>query len=67
MPEDVSVTGFGGYYSSEILNPPLTSIRFDVETGSYVCVETILKMNEDKPVSQKQVIGFKFIEGKSVK
>lgn len=67
IPEDVSVTGFGGYDSSEILNPPLTSIRFDVETGSYVCVETILKMNEDKPVSQKQVIGFKFIEGKSVK
>lgn len=67
IPEDVSVTGFGGYDSSEILTPPLTTIKFDVETASFVCVDTILKMTEDKPVSKKQVTGFKFIEGKSVK
>lgn len=67
IPEDVSVTGFGGYDTSEILNPPLTTIKFDVETSAYVCADTILKMNDDEPVSKKQVIGFKFIEGKSIK
>lgn len=67
IPEDVSVTGFGGYETSEILNPPLTTVKFDVETSAYVCADTILKMSEEEPVSKKQVIGFKFIEGKSVK
>lgn len=65
IPEDVMVTGFGGYDVSEILSPSLTTIRFDVENASYTCADTILKMIDDKPVSQMQVIGYEIIQGES--
>ena len=67
IPEDLSVTGFGGYDTSEILTPPLSTIRFDVETAACVCADTILKIRQGEPVSKTQLIGYRFIEGKSVK
>lgn len=67
IPEDISITGFGGYETSEILTPPLTTIRFDLRAVACVGVETILKMINEKPVSKMQIISYKFIEGGSVK
>lgn len=67
IPEDLSVTGFGGYDTSEILTPPLTTIRFDVETAACVCADTILKIRQGEPVSKTQLIGYHFIEGQSVR
>lgn len=67
IPEDLSVTGFGGYDTSEILTPPLTTIRFDVETAACVCADTILRMRQGEPVSKTQLIGYRMIEGQSVR
>ena len=66
IPQDISVTGFGGYDTSELLTPPLTSIRFDSETEACVCADTVLKMFREEPVSKTQLIGYRFIEGGSV-
>ena len=66
IPEDISVTGFGGYDTSEVLTPPLTSIRFDFETEACVCADTVLKMFRGEPVSKTQLIGYHFVEGGSV-
>lgn len=66
IPEDVSVVGFGGYETNELLNPPLTSVRFDAETQAVICAETVLKMHRGEPVSAKQLIGYHFLEGGSV-
>ena len=66
IPEDLSVAGFGGYDTSEILTPSLTTIRFDVETAACVCADTILKMRSGEPVSKTQLIGYHFIEGNSI-
>ena len=66
IPEDISVTGFGGYDTSEVLTPPLTSIRFDFETKACVCADTVLKMFRGEPVSKTQLIGYHFVEGGSV-
>ncbi len=67
IPEDVSVTGFGGYDESSLLTPELTTIKFDSYAMGYLGAETILKIIEEEPVSKKQVVGYEFIEGKSVK
>lgn len=67
IPEDLSVTGFGGYETNELLIPPLTTIRFDAETQAVICAETVLKMSRGEPVSQKQLIGYHFLEGGSVR
>lgn len=66
IPEDISVTGFGGYETSELLAPPLTTLRFDAETQAVVCADTVLKMIQGDPVSPKQLVGYHFIEGGSV-
>ena len=66
IPQDISVTGFGGYDTNEVLTPPLTSIRFDFETEACVCADTVLRMFRGEPVSKTQLIGYRFIEGGSV-
>lgn len=66
IPEDVAVTGFGGYETNELLLPPLTSVRFDAETQAILCAETALKMVRQEPVGQKQIIGYRILEGGSV-
>ena len=67
IPQDLSVTGFGGYETNELMIPPLTTIRFDAETQAVICAETVLKMSRGEPVSQKQLIGYHFLEGGSVR
>ena len=67
IPEDVSVTGFGGYDESSLLTPELSTIKFDSYAMGYLGAETILKMIKEEPVSKKQVVDYEFIEGKSVK
>ena len=67
IPDDVSVVGFGGYDESTLLNPELTTLKFDSYGMGYFGAETILKMIQKKRVSKKQVVDYEFIEGKSVK
>lgn len=67
IPEDVSVTGFGGYDESSLLTPELTTLKFDSYGMGYLGAETILKMIKGKPVSKKQIVEYEFIEGTSVK
>ena len=66
IPQDISVTGFGGYDTSELLTPPLTSIRFDAEAEACICADTVLRMLRGEPVSKTQLIGYRFVEGGSV-
>lgn len=67
IPEDVSVVGFGGYDESTLLNPELTTLKFDSYRMGEVGAETILKMIQEEPVAKQQVIEYEFIEGHSVK
>ena len=67
IPEDVSVTGFGAYDTSEVVTPPLTTVGFDVEAAACVCADTVLKMHRGEPVSKTQLIGYTFVEGESVR
>lgn len=67
IPEDISVIGFGGYEVSSILTPKLTTIKFDADIAGYLAGETILKMQQNQPVSKTQVVDYHFIEGNSVK
>lgn len=67
IPEDLSVTGFGAYETSEIVSPPLTTVRFDVEAAACVCADTVLRMYRGEPVSKTQLIGYTFVEGESVR
>lgn len=66
IPEDVSVTGFGDYETSELLRPPLTTIRLDLENWGELSAETMLQMIQGKPVSRLQMNSYHLIKRESV-
>lgn len=66
IPEEVSVTGFGDYETSELLRPPLTTVRLDLENWGEISAETMLQMVQKKPVSKLLVNSFTLVERESV-
>ncbi len=67
IPQEVSVAAFGGYDESALLTPELTTLKFDSYGMGYLGAETILKMIAGELVSKKQIVGYEFIEGGSVR
>ena len=67
IPDDISVTGFGDYETSELLTPPMTTVRFDLKTRGESSAETLLQMIQDKPVSRLQVNGYQLMPRGSVR
>lgn len=65
IPDDISVTGFGGYSISEVMQPQLCTIKFDYEDEGTVAAETICKMIRQEPV-ESHVVNFQMKSGKSV-
>lgn len=64
---DISLSGFGGYEVSEIINPSLTTIKFHNDKVGNVAANSIINMINGKEVPDIQVIGFEFIKGNSIK
>ncbi len=67
IPEDVSIVGFGSYRYSSLMNPPLNSIRFKNKEAGEQCAQTIIEMIMGAKVDYRQLIGFEFIEGESIR
>ncbi len=65
IPEDISVAGFGGHETSELLTPPLCTIGFNYEEEGTAAAQTMVDMIQGNPV-QSHKIGFYFREGNSV-
>lgn len=66
IPEDVSVTGFGDYETSELLRPPLTTIRLNLESWGEISAETMLQMIQGRPVSKLQMNSYELMKRGSV-
>lgn len=66
VPEDVSIIGFGGYETSKLLSPSMTTIRFENELAGQICASTLISMIEEQPVAPLQTLGFHFQKGGSV-
>ncbi len=66
IPDEVSVTGFGDYETSELLRPPLTTVRLDLENWGEISAEMMLQMVQKKPVSKLLVNSYALIERESV-
>ena len=67
MPDDVSIFGFGSYRYSSLMNPPLDSIRFDNKEAGERCGQTIIEMIAGIEVDYRQLIGFEYIKGNSIR
>ncbi|MGL5544434.1 MAG: LacI family DNA-binding transcriptional regulator [Cetobacterium sp.] len=66
IPEEISVVGFGGYKVSDLIVPPLTTIKFFNELTGELAANSIVKLIINEKVEKLQSIGFQFLERKSV-
>ncbi|MDZ5713335.1 LacI family DNA-binding transcriptional regulator [Jeotgalibacillus haloalkalitolerans] len=67
IPEDISVSGFGGYTVSKMIHPSLVTVEFDYQETGYLAASTIVKLMQSEEVDQLQRPHFKIREGESVK
>lgn len=67
IPDDISVSGFGGYEVSSLVVPSLCTIRFDNELSGEMAGKTMLQLIKYESVAPIQLIGYTLIKGNSVK
>lgn len=67
IPEDISIIGFGGQETSEMLIPQATTIQFDPPQMGVLSANAMLSMLRGEEVQQVQRVPFTFVEGESVK
>lgn len=66
VPEDLSITGFGGYEITEMLNPGLTTVQFFYKEAGGMAADKIVQLVNEEEIQMLSVSGFKIIERESV-
>jgi LacI family sucrose operon transcriptional repressor len=66
VPEDLSVTGFGGYEVTEIIHPSLTTVKFFYKEAGQVAAQSMVRLLNSEEVSPLILSKFKIIERESV-
>ena len=67
IPDDISVISFGGYEIDEIIEPELSTIKFDSFNAGVSAANTLINLINKIKVEKVFYVDYKFIEGKSVK
>lgn len=67
IPDDISVISFGGYEIDEIIEPELSTIKFDSFNAGVSAANTLINLINNIKVEKVFYIDYTFIEGKSVK
>ncbi|MED4017904.1 LacI family DNA-binding transcriptional regulator [Sutcliffiella cohnii] len=67
VPEDISLTGFGGYVYSTFTEPRLTTIKFMHKETGHLAAKTMISIINGEEVPSVQKADFTLLEGNSVK
>lgn len=67
IPQDISIVGFGGLETSEMLVPKATTIQFNPAMTGQLSADAMLSMLRGVEVQHIQYVPFTFVEGESVK
>ncbi|WP_297204699.1 LacI family DNA-binding transcriptional regulator [uncultured Brachyspira sp.] len=67
IPDDISVISFGGYEIDEIIEPQLSTIKFDSLNAGVRTANTLLELINNNKTDKIYYIDYQFIEGSSVK
>ena len=68
IPEDISVVGFDDLPGAKLFNPPLTTIRQDVDQKAHLVVDMLCRHIKDKTLPpERTIIGVNLVERRSVK
>lgn len=66
IPQDLSVTGFGGYDVTEIIHPGLTTAKFFYKRAGKKAAEIIVDLINEKQIGKLNISHFEIIERESV-
>ncbi|WP_054955349.1 LacI family DNA-binding transcriptional regulator [Paenibacillus dakarensis] len=66
IPEQLSVTGFGGYDITEVIHPSLTTVKYGYSTAGKLAAKNIMRLVSDKEVEPLTVMGCDLLIRESV-
>ncbi|CAJ1002306.1 MULTISPECIES: LacI family DNA-binding transcriptional regulator [Bacillales] len=66
IPQDVSITGFGGYDVTEIIHPGLTTVKLFFKEAGKMAAQHIVKLINEEEVPKRTLSKFEIIERESV-
>lgn len=67
IPGDLSIMSFRGYEFGELMEPQLATVRFENEEAGIIATRTLIQMCRREPAARKEVPGWRFEPGASVK
>lgn len=67
IPNDLSITGFGGYEMAEMIHPGLTTAKFYYKNAGNLAARKILSLIRGEDTPMKTVSGFEIIYRESVR
>jgi LacI family sucrose operon transcriptional repressor len=66
VPEDLSITGFGGYEVTEITHPSITTAKFNYKEAGVLAAKNIVKLVNNEEIEKITVSNFDMIIRESV-
>jgi LacI family sucrose operon transcriptional repressor len=66
VPADLSITGFGGYEVTEMLNPGLTTAKFFYKEAGEIAAQNIVRLVNGEEIPKLTISKYKIIERESV-
>jgi DNA-binding LacI/PurR family transcriptional regulator len=67
IPDDVSVVGFGHLSASNLVQPPLSTVKLNLQKASFAAVEKLVALINNQPYEKDDVIKGEIIFRESVK
>ncbi len=67
IPNDLSVIGFGHVSTSNLVQPPLSTVKLNLQEASFVAVENLVAMINDQPYEKNNIIDGEIIFRESIK
>ena len=67
IPNDLSITGFGGYEMTEMIHPGITTAKFFYKDAGNLAARKMLSLIRGEDTPMKTVSGFEIIYRESVR
>lgn len=66
VPSQLSISGFGGYDTTSIVSPTITTIAFPYKKTGEIAGQNLIKLINEEKIEILQVMDFQFIENNSI-
>ena len=65
VPEDVSVSGFGGYSITDLITPSITTVKYAYKEMGKIAVENLLRIIAGEEIPKRITLGCEFMKKES--